>query len=138
MFDEKICQQLKYYVYLLADPKTDEPFYVGKGKDNRVFNHVECALEDTTESQNLKYDTIRQIIDRGDTVKHIIVRHGLSEKVAFELESGLIDTFKFIPKFSSFIRGNIQGGVNSIENGLMSTNEIKRKYNAETLFKIPD
>ena len=138
MFDEKICQKLKFYVYLLVDSATDEPFYIGKGINNRVFHHVDGALNNYKETSSLKYDIIQKIINRGDKVKHIIVRHGLSEKVAFELESALIDTFKFIPKFSSFVQGNIQGGVNAIENGLMSTNQVIGKYNAETLRKIAD
>lgn len=136
MFDEKTIQHLKFYVYLLIDPKTDEPFYVGKGKENRVYNHVQCALE--TEITNNKYDEIRRIMSEGNDVKHLIVRHGLNEKTAFEIESALIDTFKFIPKFKNYVRGNIQGGVNSIEKGLMTANEIIRLYNAETLEKIDD
>ncbi len=134
MFDERICQELKYYVYLLIDPDTDEPFYVGKGKDNRVFAHVNCALEHELETD--KYNEIRRIIVSGKAVKHLIVRHGLTEKSAFEIESALIDTFKFIPKFNHFIKGNIQGGVNSIEKGLMSTDEVIRLYNAEPLHEM--
>lgn len=137
MFDIKTIDHLKYYVYLLLDPKKDEPFYVGKGKGNRVFNHVQCALEDEEISNN-KYDEIRRIIKEGVQVKHLIIRHGLSEKVAFEIESALIDTFKFIPKFKNYVRGNIQGGVNSIEKGLMTTDEIIRLYNAEKLNAIGD
>ena len=136
MFDEKSIQQLKFYVYLLIDPKTDEPFYVGKGTGNRVFNHIQCALE--TETKNDKYDEIRKIYAEGNQVKHLIVRHGLNEKTAFEIESALIDTFKFIPKFKHYIKGNIQGGIKSIEKGLMTTNEIIRIYNAEPLNKIEE
>jgi len=135
MFDIKTIEHLKYYVYLLIDPKTDEPFYVGKGIGNRVFNHVKCALENE-ETSNSKYEEIRRIKDEGNDVKHLIVRHGLTEKNAFEIESALIDTFKFIPKFKNYVRGNIQGGVNSIEKGLMTTNEIIRLYNAEPLDEI--
>lgn len=136
MFDEKTIQHLKFYVYLLIDPKTDEPFYVGKGKGNRIYNHVQCALEN--DITNNKYDEIRKILSNGNQVKHLIVRHGLTEKTAFEIESALIDTFKFIPKFKNYIRGNIQGGVNSIEKGLMTANEIIRLYNAEPLSEIED
>jgi hypothetical protein len=33
--------KLKYYVYIYSNPKTDEIFYVGKGKGNRVFAHLQ-------------------------------------------------------------------------------------------------
>ena len=135
MFDEKTIKHLKYYVYLLADPKTDEPFYVGKGSENRVFKHVNCALEDEKTSNN-KYNEIKQIIKDGNQVKHVIVRHGLTEDESFKIESALIDTFKFIPKFKKFAKGNIQSGVNSIEKGLMTTDEINRLYKAEPLNEI--
>jgi hypothetical protein len=134
MFDEKTIQYLKSYVYLLINPATKEPFYVGKGKGNRVFNHVNCALDKAFESD--KYDEIRNIQSQGLKVEHLIIRHGLQDKTAFEIESALLDTFKYIPKLKSFIRGNIQGGVNSIEKGLMSSEEIIRLYNAEPLNEI--
>jgi len=134
MFDIKTIEHLKFYVYLLIDPKTDKPFYVGKGIGNRVFDHVVCALKEDV--SNNKYKEIRKIISDGNQVKHLIVRHGLTERNAFEIECALIDTFKFIPKFKNYIRGNIQGGINSIEKGLMTTNEIIRLYNAEPLNEI--
>ena len=135
MFDVKTIEHLKYYVYLLIDPETDEPFYVGKGIGNRVFKHVQCALEDE-DTPNKKYEEIRRILAKRNKVKHLIVRHGLTEKNAFEIESALIDTFKFIPKFNNYARGNINGGINSIERGLMTANEIIRLYNAEILSEI--
>ena len=30
----------RYYVYGLIDPKTKEPFYVGKGKGDRALHHL--------------------------------------------------------------------------------------------------
>ena len=82
MFDEKTKQALKAYVYMLLDPNTKQPFYVGKGRENnRVFEHIACALSDTEQS-SLKYDKIRTIQESGHVVEHVIVRHGLSDKEA--------------------------------------------------------
>lgn len=131
MFDQKTIEALEYYVYLLIDPITNTPFYVGKGTGNRVFAHINDAKEGKNGTPKL--DEIRSILDSNKKIVHVIVRHGLKEKVAFQIEAALIDTFKFIPVFKTFVRGNIQGGINSIENGLMTSNEIKRKYNAEKL-----
>lgn len=128
MFDEKSRQQLKYYVYMLLDPTDNKPFYVGKGIDNRVFNHLACALTDS-DTSNAKYDKIREITQSGQTVKHIIVRHGLSESESFQIEASLIDTLTYCGLFLS----NIVGGHNSIEKGLMTSEEIVRLYNAQPL-----
>ena len=34
-----------YYVYRLIDPRTYQTFYVGKGKGDRVFQHVKELFE---------------------------------------------------------------------------------------------
>jgi len=130
MFDEKTKQNLKYYVYFLIDPDTGNPFYIGKGKDNRVFNHMECALENETSTD--KYEKIREILNSNKKLEHIIVRHGLTEKMAYEIEASLIDTFDFIKTGIT----NISGGHKSIEKGLMTSDEIKRLYNADKLSEI--
>jgi len=132
MFDEKTHQVLKSYVYMLLDPKNNKPFYVGKGKaNNRVFDHMKCALTDL-DSATLKYDEIREINERGDKVKHVIVRHGLTDKEAFQIEASLIDTLNYC----GLCLTNLQGGHNSIDKGLMTSEEIIRVYNAKPLEKI--
>ena len=131
MFDEKTRQKLKYYVYMLLDPQDNKPFYVGKGIDNRVFNHLDCALIDV-DTLNAKYDRIREIIQNGQSVKHIIVRHGLTESEAFQIEATLIDTLTYC----GLLLSNIVGGHNSIEKGLMTSEEIIRLYNAQPLNQI--
>lgn len=128
MFDEKTRQELKYYVYMLLDPQDDVPFYVGKGNNNRVFNHMECALTDA-DTSTAKYDKIREIIQIGQSVKHVIVRHGLSEDEAFQIEASLIDALTYC----GLLLSNIVGGHNSVEKGLMTSEEIIRLYNAQPL-----
>ena len=35
-----VVEQLQYYVYRLIDPRDGQTFYVGKGKNNRIFSHI--------------------------------------------------------------------------------------------------
>ena len=88
-FSSSIIEQLGYYVYLLIDPKTNEVFYVGKGTGNRIFAHLNYALNFPKETDKL--DTIRAIREKERQVKYLIHRHGLTEKEALEVEASLID-----------------------------------------------
>ena len=132
MFDEFSEEKLKFYVYALVDPESNTPFYIGKGLGNRVFMHKEDALNE--DSKSLKLDIIRKIKAIGGEVNHIIIRHGLSEKEAFEIEASLID----FGNYFGFDFSNIVLGQHSEERGLMTSNEIIRLYNAKPLKKIDD
>ncbi len=134
MFDEKTIQNLGYYVYVLIDPDNMIPFYIGKGKGNRVFDHLNCSID--LEIESSKYEKIRSINNLNKEVLHLIVRHGLSEKLAYEIEASLIDIFDFLNINSISKIENLQGGHNSIEKGLMTVDEVKRLYNAEKLESI--
>ena len=95
-FSKEVQEQLKYYVYRLVDPRNGKTFYIGKGRGNRVFDHVNDALkgdfsEEKAESDKIK--TIREIIACGLKVIHIIQRYGLDEHEAFIAESVLIDAY---------------------------------------------
>lgn len=128
VFDESIVNQLGYYVYVLIDPDSEKPFYVGKGTGNRVFQHVFCALETEVESDN--YRKIREIKKRGDEVKHLILRHGLDEDVAYAVESAIIDFCLSLKKFPLM---NQVVGHGSHHIGAMTTDEVIRKFRAEPL-----
>jgi len=129
-FDSLTIGKLKFYVYALIKPITNVPFYVGKGKGNRVFEHIESDGVNT--SSKLKYETIREIRAAGNKVKHIIIRHGLTEKAAFELESAIIDFTEFI----GIDLSNLVLGHDSLDKGIMTTNELIRKYNAKQLNQL--
>ena len=55
-----------------------------------------------------------------------------SEKIAFEIEASSIDTSDYLKTAIT----NIVGSQKSIEKGLMTSDEIKRLYNAEKLDTI--
>lgn len=113
-FSPEVCAELKYYVYRLVDPRNGQTFYVGKGKNNRVFAHAECALErysdvdympDLDDDDNLKYKTIREIRDSGLEVIYIIQKYGLEERDALIIESALIDAYSIDRKLTNKIKG---------------------------------
>jgi uncharacterized protein len=56
-FSKAVCERIGSYVYILKDPRNGNIFYVGKGKRNRVFQHLNCALVNSTD--NDKYNLIR-------------------------------------------------------------------------------
>ena len=44
-FPQEVCEKLRFYVYRLIDPRNGETFYVGKGKDNRLFAHIKGDIK---------------------------------------------------------------------------------------------
>lgn len=131
MFDQKTKIGLQYYVYVLINPMDQRPFYIGKGIENRVFDHLKMALTDL-DSKTAKYEIIRMIESSGRSVKHLIIKHGLTQNEAYIVESAVIDILKNI----GFELSNLVNGHKSIEKGIMTTDEITRLYNAEPLNTI--
>lgn len=60
-FDSKTIKKLMNYVHLLSDPRTGDFFYVGKGKGNRVLNHLNDT-SDNPKSRLIKLIKKRNII----------------------------------------------------------------------------
>jgi hypothetical protein len=84
-FSHKTIEALGHYVYVYSDPDTRRPFYVGKGKGNRVFNHMD------DQSENEKVRKINDIKARGKEPVIEILAHGLDEETAFKVEAAAID-----------------------------------------------
>lgn len=58
-FPEEVCRKLGNYVYRLIDPRNGEIFYVGKGRNNRVFDHaagLPNVADDDTQQLGAKLD----------------------------------------------------------------------------------
>lgn len=90
-FPPHVADALEYYVYLLVDPRVPErkPFYVGKGKANRAFQHLRKEIRESTEPAP-RYDVIDAIRAEGHEPGVVVAAHGLAEAEAFRLEAVLI------------------------------------------------
>ena len=121
-FPAEVIRELKYYVYRLIDPRNGETFYVGKGKGNRVFQHMKGAVK-SDDSSEIKLSTIRAIIASGLEVIHVIHRHGMNEESSLEVEAALIDAYHGMT--------NMISGYGSNDFGPMHAKEVMDKYAAE-------
>ena len=130
-FSNDTIGKIGYYVYRLVDPRNGQTFYVGKGKGNRVFQHVLGAIDyydgvDKKEIDEIndpnKLRIIQEIREAGLDVIHIIQRWNLTEKEAFEVESALIDAFPGL--------ANIQSGHGS-EYGVCNAEELEARLSAK-------
>lgn len=132
MFDNLTATKLGYYVYALVNPITDKVFYIGKGIENRVFAHKLEVLENKSEIGSLKKIEINDILESNLDVKHVIIRHGLTEKEAFLLEATLIEYHNF----SQNKLTNEVSGHNSGFYGIKTSDELIRQYNAPKLEQL--
>lgn len=121
-FSPEVVAKVKCYVYRLMDPRNGETFYVGRGKGNRVFDHVRGELGKDDDALSHKLRRIREIRVAGFEVGHLIHRHGLDDTMAQEVEAALIDAYPGIH--------NEVGGAGSDERGLMHAKQIIQRYEA--------
>jgi uncharacterized protein len=121
-FPPGVSEKIGYYVYCLIAPGSSKPFYVGKGKGNRVFVHAAAAIKSDRSSSKL--DEIRKILLSGRQVKYQIIRHGLTEKEAFEIEATLIDYLN-LHSLANEVAGHEMN-----DRGQMTAIEISAKYRA--------
>ncbi len=124
---QKTIETLNYYVYVLIDPSTEQVFYVGKGKGSRIYAHVE-ASEDVDTKEVAKIATIKAIRASNKEVKHVVVRHGLSESEAFAVEASLIDYIESVQKLTLT---NLVSGHHTATFGIRTIEDIEIDYEAK-------
>lgn len=80
--------QAKWYVYRLIDPRTGEPFYVGKGSGDRIRSHEREAMRGVC---SRKTSVIKEIWFANLSVEREHVAFFFCEKDAYDFETDLIE-----------------------------------------------
>jgi hypothetical protein len=80
-----------YYIYQYLDPRTNLPFYIGKGSGDRMYRHL-AETKDKTENRK-KYAVIKGLQNKG--LEPIVekIAENLTEVVAYEMERKLIEQY---------------------------------------------
>jgi len=137
----------EYYVYILIDPRTKLPFYVGKGKGRRFKNHqkeYENQLVYFSEMYNspvqvlsLKHFVFHELAESNLEYESQLIAN-LSEEDAFLLEQVLISWFgrKICGNgiLTNLLSGGRKGGIYFNEQPLIEIYSRKKLLNEVTKF----
>ena len=120
-FSKKALENLGYYVYLYSDPDTKVPFYIGKGKGNRCFDHL------SYKNDSDKVSKIQELLLKGKEPVIEILVHGVDEETALKVEAAAIDLIG-IDNLT-----NVQKGHHTSVYGRIDVDELNRRYDKEIL-----
>ena len=121
---KEVQKRLGHYVYALIDPRDEKIFYVGKGVNNRAFDHLKG--KDSKGIKGSKNSLIKEIRGSGKEPRVDIIRHGLAdEKIALEVEAAIIDVIG-LDNLTNKVNGHHR------ERGYFSSDSLVRIYGAET------
>lgn len=112
-----------YYVYGLFD-KNDECFYIGKGRERRMFNHRKDFKANRITNYFL-YCKLKSLQNKNEDFKEKIILNNLSESDALKEEIILIE------KYGRKINGGILCNVMEGGNQPPSAEDIKKIYGEE-------
>ena len=121
-FSPNTIENIGYYVYVYSDPDTHEPFYVGKGQGNRVFDHLK------EETKSSKVRKLKELKKNGKEPLIQILVHGLKDSdTAEKVEAAVIDLLG-VDNLTNQKRGK-----ESRKYGIEEVSVLDDKYRNETL-----
>ena len=138
-FSPFVAEEIGWYVYALQDPRDNKVFYIGKGKDNRVFAHAEGVVPEDEFESGSKNHLIKEILQSGREVNTYIVRHGLkTEAIAYAIESALIDFCHLLDPKSNNPHFSLKNLVLGHNSQLASTDVVISTYEAPPAPELSD
>lgn len=104
----------RFYVYCLTDLKKDKILYIGKGCDNRIFEHEQAARSQDGDFGDIDVPERKAIAKCKKLGRHIISYH-LTEAEAQAAETALIHFVKSVvgKKFKNKSAGCGAGGISA-------------------------
>jgi hypothetical protein len=115
-----VAHRLGFYVYLYVDPRSGQPFYVGKGQGQRVLAHLSVSGE------SRKAKVLAELSQPGLTPRLEVLAHALpSEETALRIEAAVIDLL------SLGELTNLVSGWQSVQFGRMPLSQLVTYYAAK-------
>jgi|SRR5688572_2738284 len=125
----EVAKILKSYVYIYIDPRNGKPFYIGKGKGNRLFSHLR-AQSDIEKKKVAKISEIRR---NGKEPRIEILRYGLSDLEAHLVEAASIDLIGKA-RLTNLMAGHHEGSFGRITSqrviSMLTAKKVKVKHKA--------
>jgi len=110
-------KNVEYYVYILKNSETDNPFYVGKGNGSRMYYHENIVKAGKKLNNRHLYYKIIKILESGYKIKYEILYKTTDEELAYKVEEKKIEELG-IDNLCNLTYGG---------NGCRSTDEIRKK-----------
>ena len=125
-FSPAVASHLDYYVYLYINPLDETVFYIGKGRGNRAFSHLDDP------ARSAKAALIAEIRSAHLEPRIEILVHGLKdEETALKIEAAVIDLL------GKERLTNEVGGYQSRSHGRMTVSQVRAIYGAKPV-SIPE
>jgi uncharacterized protein len=125
----EVAKILKSYVYVYIDPRNGKPFYIGKGKGNRMFSHLQAK----SEIEKKKVLKIEEIQRNGKQPRIEILRYGLSDLEAHLVEAASIDLIGKA-RLTNLMAGHHEGSFGRITSqrviSMLTAKKVKVKHKA--------
>lgn len=97
----------EFYVYGYFEPGNGEPFYIGKGKGDRAWVHLNPSVY---KKKSRFYNKLRKLLDSDQKPDITLIQQGLSEDAAFTLECDLIQRYGRLDLTTGCLTNHTDGG----------------------------